>query len=364
MKTAIITDWLVTYRGGERVLKSLLKLLPTADIYTLFYRPDHDKRLLSLTSPEKIHASLLNRVPFLSSHWRYGLPLYPIAIRGFNLQEYNCIISLHHCVAKGIVPPPQAFHFSYVFTPMRYLWMPELYFSQNTPPLLWPLFSRILRRWDIKSNAGVNKFIAISREVQKRIEHFYGQPSDIIYPPVDTEFFYPEKEKDNFFLCASHLVSYKRIDLAVKCFSRNKLPLKVVGDGPEYKNIKRLAGNNIEFLGKVSDEELRILYSKARACIFPAYEDFGLVPLEAMACGTPVIAYGKGGVQETLTKETGILFPEQNLISLQEAIDQFLSREKNFSREFLRQHVISHFSESQFLKQWKSLLNQEYSNPT
>lgn len=356
MKTAIVTDWLITYRGGERVLKALLPLVPDADIFTLFYRPQKDVRLSDLTRGYKVYASQLNKIPLLSSYWRMGLPLYPRAVQKLDLKGYDLIISLHHCVAKGVISPPGSVHLSYVFTPMRYLWMPHLYFKNKFFKPLWSSLSQPLKKWDLQSNSRVTQFYTISMEVQERIRRFYNQPSEVIYPPVDTENFYPEKKGGGFFLCAGHLVPYKRIDLAVQCFTENKLPLKVAGDGPEYKKIKRYAGPNIEFQGQVSDAELRSLYSQARAFIFPPHEDFGLVPLEAMACGTPVIAYNKGGAEETVKEGTGIVFPEQSKQSLQKAIDDFLRTEDQFSAAKIRNYVVNNFSHTIFMKNWKKIL--------
>ncbi len=357
MKTAIITDWLLTYRGGERVLQSLISILPDPHIYTIFYKPENDRRLAELTRNVTVHPSFLNKVPILSSKWRWGLFLYPRAIQQFNLEGYDLIISLHHCVAKGVKTPSHTPHLAYIFTPMRYLWLPHLYF-QNPLLSIWSCLSYPLKKWDIKSNRNITRFFAISGEIQERIHQFYNQQSEILYPPVDTAFFYPTREKGDFFLSAGHLVPYKRMDIAVRCFSQNGLPLKIVGNGPEYKRLKKMAGSNIEFTGKISDSDLRELYSRARAFIFPGHEDFGLVPLEAMACGTPAIGYGKGGLCETITPETGILFTPQTVNALQQALEKFFEKEKDFDRQKIREHVVQNFGREIFLSRWRKIIKQ------
>ncbi|NLT67460.1 MAG: glycosyltransferase family 4 protein, partial [Acidobacteria bacterium] len=331
MKTAFIHDWLVSMRGGEKVLQELCVLFPDATVFTLFHVPGSvSPRIESMP----IRVSPLNRLPGLSHYYRNLLPFMPWAVSTFDLRGYDLIISNSHAVAKGIRKPPGSFHICSCLTPMRFIWdMRSDYFHYGDRLGLRRSVLRVLlsslRNWDRRAAASVDCFIANSHHVKQRIARVYGRTSDVIYSPVDTTFFTPDnsggRTTEPFFLIVSALVSYKRIDLAIDVFNRNGRPLLIVGQGPDLKLLKKRAKRNIEFKGFVSEEELRSLYRTCAAVILPGREDFGLVPLEAQACGRPAIAFASGGATETITDgSTGILFQRQEPSVLQEAIDRFM----------------------------------------
>jgi len=354
IKVALVHDWLTGRRGGEKVLEVLAEIFPEAPIYTLFHfkgsqHPDIEKRV--------IRTSFLQRMPLLKSRYRHYLPLFPLAVELFDLQEYDLIVSTSHCVAKGIIPRPDALHVSYIHSPMRYAW--NLYFSYFGPGKLSP-FSRILippvlhrlRTWDTAASARVDHFIANSANVARRIGKYYRRPADVIPPPVDTDFFRPEEgpAKGDYALIVSALVPYKKIDLAVDVFSRTGAPLKIVGTGPELRPLRKKARANVEFLGARDSEALRRLYREAKVFLLPGEEDFGIATLEAQACGTPVIAYGRGGSLETVIPgKTGLLFDEPTPDGLQGALDNFRtfacnktairSHAMNFSRRIFKEKI-------------------------
>jgi glycosyltransferase involved in cell wall biosynthesis len=274
-----------------------------------------------------------------------------MAIESFNLKGYDLILSCSHCVAKGIITPPDALHISYVLTPMRYAWdMYGEYFGDNRNRMI-PLFIHYLRMWDVTSSQRVDHFLCISKHVENRIKKFYRREAEVIYPPVDTKRFRLQENKEDYFLIISSFAPYKRIDLAIEAFSRLGYPLKIIGSGPEEKRLRSLARSNVEFLGWQPDEVVSDYYSRCRALIFPGEEDFGIVPLEAMACGKPVIAYGRGGVLETIISynqrssakgdaPTGLFFYEQNVDSLIDTIEKFGRIEREFDPLAIRNHTL------------------------
>ncbi|MCX6350182.1 MAG: glycosyltransferase, partial [Candidatus Aureabacteria bacterium] len=275
-------------RGGEKVLEVLCELYPAADVFTLFYRPEKvSERIRGM----KVTASFLQGLPFARSRYRFYLPLFPRAVESFDLSGYDLVISVSHAAAKGCRPGRGAWHVCYCLTPMRYLWfMKEEYFGSNPwrNATLAPFFA-YLRKWDVAGARRVNDFFAISKYVAGRIARVYNRPAEVVYPPVDADFFRPGGEERGYFLVVSALVPYKRVDLALKAFQRLGLPLKVVGTGPLEKKLKETASPGVEFLGWLDGEALRACYRGCRALIFPGEEDFGIFPLEAMACGRPVI---------------------------------------------------------------------------
>lgn len=326
-RVAIVHDWLNGMRGGEKTLETILDLFPEADIFTLLL--DRDK--ISAKIREKnIATSFIQNIPLARSTYRHLLPLFPLAIERFNLSGYDLVISTSHCVAKGACPPENALHICYCFSPMRYVWVfQQEYFGRNPVKgaLLRPVLAA-LRRWDRLSSRRVHHFVAISKTVANRISAFYGRESTIIFPPVNTDFFVPGKPQGDFFLVVSALVPYKRIDLAIEAFNRLKLPLVIIGDGPEYRRLKQAAGKTISFRGWATNEEVRDAYQGCRALIFPGEEDFGLTPVEAQACGKPVIAFARGGAIESVREgETGLLFREQTAESLTSAVQAFQREE-------------------------------------
>ncbi len=349
MKVALVHDWLTGMRGGERCLEVFCELFPEAPLYTLLHVPGS---VSSIIEKRAIHTSFINRLPFSKRGYRNYLPLFPMAIEHFNLKGYDLIISLSHCVAKGILPSPEALHISYLFTPMRYAWdMFEGYFGKRRIKII-SVIIHYLRMWDVTSSQRVDHFLCISNYVAKRIKKYYRREAEVIHPPVDTKRFRISQHHEDYFLIVSNLAPYKRIDLAIDAFNRLNYPLHIIGTGPEEKRLKSMAGSNISFLGWQKDEIIADHYSKCRALIFPGEEDFGIVPLEAMASGRPVIAYGCGGVLESMLSydqpekregkaPTGLFFDHQKAESLVEAVERFLAIEKEFDPEAIRHHSLS-----------------------
>jgi glycosyltransferase involved in cell wall biosynthesis len=325
MRVAVVHDWLTGMRGGERVLEVICRLFPEATLYTLIH---HSGALSPTIESMRIVQSPLARWPASKRNFRLYLPFFPKLIEKFDFSGYDLILSSSHCVAKGAVPPPGALHICYCHTPMRYVW--DLYNDyRRERGLLVKAFLALnkgpLRRWDVRTADRVHYFIANSRHVAERIKRHYGRDAVVINAPVDTDFFKEEKgQREDYYLVVSALVPYKRVGLAVQAFSRAGRKLVVIGSGSDEKRIRRLAGPTVRLLGNVDDQILRTYYRGARALIFPGEEDFGITPLEAMACGTPVIAYAKGGALETVVEgKTGVFFSEQTVESLLDAVDKF-----------------------------------------
>jgi len=348
VKVAIIHDWLTGMRGGERCLEVFCELFPEADLFTLLHIPGSVSPLIEKRS---IKTSFIQNLPFSKKSYRTYLPLFPMAIERFNLKRYELVLSCSHCVAKGVIPSPDAIHISYLLTPMRYAWdMYEEYFG-NSKSRTIPLIIHYLRMWDVTSSQRVDHFISVSKHVENRIKRFYRREAEVIPPPLGTKRFKLQNKKEDFFLIVSSLVAYKGIDLAVEAFNRLGYSLRIIGSGPEEKRLRRRAKPNIEFLGWLPDETVADYYSRCRALIFPGEEDFGIVPLEAMASGRPVIAYGRGGALETViangpkTEEkgiipTGLFFYEPRVDSLNDAVREFVKIENDFDSEAIRKHSL------------------------
>ncbi len=352
MKIAIIHDWLTGMRGGEKCLEVFCELFPEADLFTLLYIKGSVSPVIEKMN---IQTSFLQHLPFLRERYRFYLPLYPSAIENLNIKEYDLVLSISHAVAKGAIPGPDALHIAYILTPMRYVWdMYHEYFGDEhrarlTKPLI-PMLANYLRLWDIASNNRVDHLICISNYVAKRIRKYYQRDAEVIHPPVDIEKFHTANQTDDFYLIVSALSPYKRLDLAISAFNQLKKPLVIIGKGQEEKTLKGSANSNIEFLGWQPDEVLAEYYRKCKALIFPGEEDFGVTPLEAMASGRLVIAYGKGGVLETVIPyemasikdqcpPTGIFFYEQSAEALIEAVKTFESNQDHFDSKKLREHA-------------------------
>ncbi|MEJ2634266.1 MAG: glycosyltransferase [Calditrichia bacterium] len=339
LKIALVHDWLTGMRGGEKVLEILCNLFPDSDVFTLL----HNKG--SVSPPIGIHeifTSFIDKMPLKRNHYRNYLPLFPTAIERFNFKDYDLIISTSHAVAKGIITPPDALHISYLHTPMRYVWdMYDEYFGADKTGWLSrkiiPFFANYLRMWDVSSSNRADWFLANSAHVAKRIKKYYRREATVIHPPVDTGLYKVSRVNGDYYLIVSALVPYKKVDLAVRAFNRMNKRLLVIGNGPERKKLQKLAGPAIEFRDWQPAEELLKYYGNCRALIFPGEEDFGIVPVEAMACGKPVIAYGKGGALETVIgveeggggQPTGVFFNRQTEESLMEAMEDFEKREWN-----------------------------------
>ena len=327
MRVAIVHDWLNGMRGGERVLEVLLQQFPEAALCTLLHTAG---RVSPAIEARAIRTSFIQRLPGVHRHYRRYLPLFPMAIERFDLSGFDLVVSTSHCVALGVLTPAETCHIGYCFTPMRYAWdMTEEYLasSQLGPVgrLLFPPLLTWLRTWD-RSAAQRPDFLAcISHHVGRRIAKHYGRAARVIYPPVETDFYVPDgRPPEEWYLIVSAFAPYKRIDLAVEAFTRMGKRLVVIGTGQEERRLKAMAGPSIRFLGWQPDRVLREHYARCRALIFPGEEDFGIVPLEAMACGRPVIAYGKGGAVETgIEGITGLFFHEQTHEALIAAVARF-----------------------------------------
>ena len=346
MKIAIVHEWFAEYAGSERVVESFTNLWPDADVFALVDLLNEDERRIILKSKRPI-TSFIQKMPFAKTKHRYYLPLFPLAIERFNFAGYDIIISSSHAVTKGLKKTPNQLHISYCHSPMRYAWdNTELYLDQaNISKGLKGFTARkiinYLRKWDLKTASRPDFLIANSKFIAGKIKRIYNREADVIYPPVDVNKFDCVKEKGDYFLTASRMVPYKRVDLMVEAFSKmTDKKLKVVGQGSEFKNIKNNVTPNIELLGYKNDKELKTLLQKARAFVFAAEEDFGITVVEAMACGTPVIALNKGGTAETvIDSKTGILFNSQNVKSIKEAVLQFEDKAGLFNPQIISDHA-------------------------
>ena len=354
LSVSLCHDWLNGMRGGERVLEIFCAGFPEAELFTLLHEP---KKVSALINDRKVHRSCLQNIPGFTQKYRYFLPFFPKAIERFVPPKSKLMLSTSHCVAKGIKTDPATFHLCYCFTPMRYAWLfREAYFGSNS--LKQKLLAGVLDRlqvWDKEASGRVDHFVAISKHVQARIKAFYGRESDVIYPPADTEFYVPsDAEHQGYDLVVSALVPYKRIDLAIEAYNTLGYPLKVIGEGTEFKKLKALAHENIEFLGYQSNEVIREAYQNCRQLIFPGEEDYGIVPVEAMACGRPVVAYNKGGATETVVSgQTGYFFAEQKPDSLRKAIE--ISSTTTWDKALIRSHA-EHFGIQRFINEMEAMI--------
>jgi glycosyltransferase involved in cell wall biosynthesis len=348
LRAVLVHDWLTGMRGGEKVLEAFCNLFPDAPIYTLLHLAG---KVSPLIESHPIRTSFLQRLPLAATRYRHYLPLFPRAAESLTLPECDLVLSSSHCVAKGVKVPPGAVHVSYVHTPMRYVWdMYEAYFGPGKGGLarwVMPLFRGGLQKWDVRTSRTVDHFIANSAHVAERIKRHYGREAAVIHPPVEAERFVPVDEPDDYYLVLSALAPYKRVDLAVRACTRLGCRLKVAGTGPEETRLKEMAGPTVEFLGWQPDEALPELYAKARAFIFPGEEDFGITPLESMASGRPVVAFGKGGALETVVEAgdksglpaTGCFFYEQTEEALIAALQELEAELDSFDPKALAGHA-------------------------
>jgi len=362
LKVAIVHDWLVTNAGAEKVLKVIVELYPNADIFSLvdfLNNEQRDKIILG----KSVQTSFIQKLPLAKTHFRNYLPLFPKAIESLDLTDYDLIISSSWAVAKGVKKSKNQRHICYSHTPIRYAWdLYEEYTSQLKQPKKFLVQKTLeyIRRWDISTLDRVDFFIANSTFVAERIKNTYKKDAKVIHPPVDVNNFILFTQKEDFYLCASRLVPYKKTKLIVEAF--NTMPNKklvVIGKGEEYKEIKTIAKSNIEVLGYQSDDILKEYMQRAKGFIYMALEDFGIIPVEAMACGTPIIGYGVGGLKDTvIDKETGVFFKEQSIDSLIKAIDRF--EKLKFDYKHISNHAYSFSIErfkEEFIKFEKSTQN-------
>ncbi len=369
MRVALVHDWLVSMRGGERVLEAFCELFPDADLFTLVHQPGACSETIERM---RIRTSFIDRLPMARERYRHMLPLFPFAIEAFDFNGYDLVLSSSHCVAKGVITPPGAVHVSYVHTPMRYLWdQYGEYFGPGRAGALTRLgaraFATPLRVWDEASANRVDVYVSNSHHVAARVQKRYRRASEVVHPPVDVERFrvLPPGEVEDFYLMVSALVPYKRVDVAIEAFRRTGRRLRIVGAGPEEKRLKALAGGAVEFLGRRSDEEVAELFSRCRALVFPGEEDAGITPLEAQASGRPVLALGRGGALETVVglsdgagtrAPTGVFFPEPTVGALSGAIERLEKNLPLFDPIVARQNA-QRFDRANFKRRMRELID-------
>lgn len=364
MKVALVHDWLVSMRGGERVLEVLCELFPDAPIYTLFHTPGSTSEVIER---HPIFTSFLQKLPKFQKYYRYTYPLMPMAIEDFDLSKYDLVVSTSHRIAKGVITPTHTCHISYIHSPMRDAWeFTHEYFGKSQMSwwkrLVIPPQLTFLRAWDVLSTPRVDALIANSQNVKRRISKTYRRESTVIYPPIDIDRYQPTPHKEDYYFMVGSFEPNKRVHLAIEAFTQLGYPLKIVsGSGRGHEEMLKKAGSNIEFLGWQEDETVAELFAKAKAFVFPGIDDFGITPVEAQASGTPVVAFGQGGALETVIEgQTGVLFYEPTSDSLQEAVKKaesidwqtevLVEHAKRFSRQtFTRrmdefiQHTLNEF---------------------
>ena len=348
-RVALAHDWLTGMRGGERTLEAICELFPNAERFSLLHVP----RSVSTTIESRpIHTSFVQHLPFSSSFYRFMLPLFPAAVEQFDLDEFDVIISTSHCAAKSVIPTGRARHLSYCFTPMRYAW--DQFNAYFGPDRVGRMANRGLRwglsamaRWDASTACRVHRYVAISQYVASRIRRYYNRAATVVYPPVDTAFFVPNGEPPaDYALVVSALVPYKRIDLAIRACRLARVPLRVVGTGPDLRRLRALSTTAVEFLADVSDQEVRRLFQNAAVVLLPGTEDFGIAPVEAQACGRPVVALRRGGACETVVDGlTGALVPEATAGAFAEAINRVI--QARLDPHVIRKHALQ-FSRERF----------------
>lgn len=361
MKTAIVHYWWFTNRGGEAVCSAIAELYPDADIFMHAC----DEALVRKALPEnfsgEIKTTFISRLPGAKKHYQKYLPFMPMALEQLDLTEYDLVISSESGPAKGVITRPDAVHVCYCHSPMRYVW--DMYHEYRAGAgrlirTLFPFIAHWLRVWDRLSADRVDHFIANSTFVASRIRKFYRREAEVIYPPVNASEFSPSEQRGDFYLCLGQLVAYKRADLAVEAFNKLGLPLVVVGEGEIFDRLKDMAGPNITLMGRQPFPVIQDLLQRCRGLVFPGLEDFGIVPVEAMAAGAPVIAYGKGGALDTVEHgKTGILFHEQSVDALIEAVGRVEAGEFEFSPEEMHRHAQT-FAKSVFQKRIKTFIDQ------
>ena len=370
MRVAIVCDWLVVYAGAERVLEQILKIYPNADLFCLVDFLPEDQRGFIMN--KQTHTSFIQHLPRAKKSYRSYLPLMPLAIEQLDVSSYDLVISSSHAVAKGILTGPDQVHISYVHSPIRYAWdlqhqyLQEANLTHGLKSWIAKAILHYIRLWDYRTAHGVDYFIANSEFIARRIKKVYGRDAAVVYPPVDIDAYELCEEKEDFYLTASRMVPYKKVKLIVESF--NEMPdkkLVVIGDGPEYGKIKEIARDNIILMGYQPFSVLKEKMQRAKAFVFAAEEDFGITPVEAQACGTPVIAYGKGGALETICgqgseKKTGVFFYQQTVDDIMNATQIFETSSIGIPPQVCR-HNAERFSVDNFVKKMKENVDRVYS---
>jgi glycosyltransferase involved in cell wall biosynthesis len=364
VRVAVVHDWLVTYAGSERVLEQILLCFPQADLFSLVdFLPQGQRGFIQ---DRPVQTSFIQRLPRARAAYRSYLPLMPLAVEQFDLRGYDVVISSSHAVAKGVLTGPDQLHLSYVHTPIRYAWdlqpqyLREAGLERGIKGALARALLHYMRLWDQRTAAGVDVFIANSHYIARRIRKAYRREAEVIYPPVDVESFTLHEPKEDFYLAASRMVPYKRMDLIVEAFSQMpERKLVVIGDGPDFEKVKAKAAPNVRMMGYQPFSSLKEHMQRAKAFVFAAEEDFGIIPVEAQACGTPVIAYGKGGALETVQEGvSGVFFPEQTPRAILEAVERF--EQQTWNPSAVRQ-AVERFGAERFRQQFKDLVEREWS---
>lgn len=365
MRIAVVHEWLVNIAGSEKVLAEIMRIWPEADLYAVidFLSPEERAEL----QLKEARTSFVQRLPGAKKRYKTYLPFMPMAIEQLDLSAYDLIISSNHAVAKGVLSGPDQLHISYVHSPIRYAWdfqhqyLRESGLTRGLKSALARMVLHYLRIWDQRTAAGVDHFVANSAFIGRRINKAYRRPSQVIHPPVATDRFTLHEQKEDFYLTASRMVPYKKIPLIVEAFAG--LPDKrliVIGDGPEFERAQAVAAPNVTLLGYQSFEVLRSYMQRAKAFVFAAEEDFGIAPVEAQACGTPVIAYGRGGALETIRgldheQPTGVFFHEQSATAIREAVAAFEASAPNISPAACRANA-ERFSAERFRAEFKAFV--------
>ena len=359
MRVAIVHYWMVNMRGGERVLEALCELYPDADIFTHVYAAD---RMSPVIRQHRVRTTFIGSLPWARRFYQSYLPLMPLALEQLDLREYDLVISSEFGPAKGVLTRPDSVHVCYCHTPMRYAWnMYQDYMAGRRGPMRWAMAVLLhrLRQWDVTAAARVDHFVANSLNVAMRIRKYYRRDAMVIPPPVDVELFgsVANDVASDTYVCIGQLIPYKRVDIAVEAFNRLGKKLIVIGEGSQYAALARAACPNISFLGRIDDQTLREHYASCRALIFPGEEDFGIVPLEAMAAGRPVLAFARGGATETVVSGlSGLLFNEQTPESLIDAVRRFEASEASFDPARIAAHAAG-FAKARFKERFMSFID-------
>ena len=359
MRVAIVHFWLVSMRGGEKVLEALLELYPQADVYTNVYEP---AALSAALAGRRVTTTFIDRLPLSRTKLPWYVPLMPIALEQLDLQAYDLVISSESGPAKGVIVRPDAAHVCYVHSPMRYVWDMQREYLRAASPITRPfmrLTAHYLRSWDYTSAQRPHVLVANSRFTRARVAAYWRRDARVIYPPVDTARFDPTAtERADYFLCLGALESYKRVDLAVEACEATRQKLVVIGEGPDLARLRRAKPQFTTFLGRLPDSEVTTHLARCRALVFPGMEDFGIVPVEAMAAGRPVIAFGQGGASESVVDGTcGIHFAEQSVSCLADALCRFTEVESGFDPARIAAHAAS-FDRAHFMRRFQTVVDE------